>query len=60
MQQLSLRLFMGLGDPEAMEYARAHAEVIAEFGRFPGRNAALGRASTPAEADYLKRPDAGF
>ena len=60
MQQLSLRLFKGLGDPEAVEYARAHAEVIAEFGRFPGRNAALGRASTPDEVDYLKRPGAGF
>jgi uncharacterized protein (DUF924 family) len=36
-----------------LRHARAHAEVIARFGRFPARNAALGRATTPAEAAYL-------
>lgn len=41
-------------------YAIAHRDVIAEFGRFPHRNAILGRASTPAEEAYLARPDAGF
>ena len=34
-------------------HARAHAEVIRCFGRFPTRNAALGRQTTPAEAAYL-------
>jgi len=34
-------------------YARAHHEVIERFGRFPHRNAALGRASTPEEERYL-------
>lgn len=34
-------------------YARAHRDVIAKFGRFPGRNAALGRTSTPAEIEFL-------
>jgi len=34
-------------------HARAHREVIRSFGRFPGRNAALGRDSTPAEALWL-------
>lgn len=43
-----------------LDYARAHAEVIARFGRFPHRNAALGRTSTPAERDYLATPGAGF
>lgn len=33
--------------------ARAHLEVIARFGRFPHRNAVLGRASTPEEAAYI-------
>ena len=42
------------------EYARRHREVIARFGRFPHRNAALGRASTPEEMLYLARPGAGF
>lgn len=34
-------------------HARAHAEVIARFGRFPYRNDALGRPTTPAEADFI-------
>ena len=38
----------------------AHRDVIAAFGRFPHRNAILGRASTPAELEYLARPGAGF
>lgn len=60
MQQRSLRLFAGIGDAEALRYAREHAEVIATYGRFPGRNAALGRTSTPEEEAYLSQPGAGF
>lgn len=41
-------------------YARRHCDVIARFGRFPHRNAALGRASTPQELSYLAQPGAGF
>jgi uncharacterized protein (DUF924 family) len=37
--------------------ARGHLEVIARFGRFPHRNAILGRASTPEEAAYLEQGD---
>ena len=40
-------------DPEVALHARAHQAVIARFGRFPGRNAALGRADTAAEAEWL-------
>jgi uncharacterized protein (DUF924 family) len=36
-------------------YARAHRDVIAKFGRFPHRNAALGRSSSPAEIAYLEQ-----
>lgn len=43
------------GVAEFTRYAEAHREVIARFGRFPHRNAALGRPSTPAEADWLAR-----
>ena len=43
-----------------LDYARRHREVIARFGRFPHRNAALGRADTPEEALYLAQPGAGF
>ena len=42
------------------DYAVRHREVIDRFGRFPHRNAALGRSSTPAERDYLATPGAGF
>jgi uncharacterized protein (DUF924 family) len=43
-----------------LDYARRHAEVIARFGRFPHRNAVLGRASTAEELAYLAQPGAGF
>lgn len=43
-------------DPEMALHARAHQAIIARFGRFPHRNAALSRFSTPAEQDWL---DAG-
>lgn len=45
---------------EFLDYARRHRAVMARFGRFPHRNALLGRGSTPAERDYLSRPGAGF
>lgn len=52
-QEESMRLFERLGDAELLRYARLHHELIARFGRFPHRNAALGRESTQAELDYL-------
>lgn len=42
------------------DYARRHAEVIARFGRFPHRNAVLGRDITPAEEAWLSRHPQGF
>ena len=52
-QARSVRLFLGVEDPESLVHAVAHRNVIRRYGRFPTRNAALGRASTPAERDYL-------
>lgn len=40
-------------DPEMALHARAHQQVIARFGRFPTRNEALGRESSPEEQAYL-------
>lgn len=40
-------------DPEMALHARAHAEMIRRYGRFPGRNAALQRENTPEEAAFL-------
>jgi len=52
-QQRALDLFAALGDANYMKYAQLHADLIARFGRFPHRNAALGRESTQEEVDYL-------
>ena len=42
------------------DYAQRHLDVIAKFGRFPHRNAILGRTSTPQEREYLAQPGSGF
>ena len=44
----------------ALDYAHQHQDVVARFGRFPHRNAVLGRASTEEEKAYLAQPGAGF
>ena len=45
---------------QALSFARRHLAVIERFGRFPGRNAALGRASTPEELRFLESGAAPF
>lgn len=45
---------------DAYQYAVAHCEIIRRFGRFPHRNAVLGRASTAEEIEFLKQPGSGF
>ena len=69
-QRLAVQLFANLRDeaPAALlgnfagflDYAQRHHDVIARFGRFPHRNAVLGRRSTAEEAAYLAQPGAGF
>ena len=48
-QQRSLQLFTALGDDYLLGFAKKHHDVIERFGRFPHRNAILGRAPRPAE-----------
>lgn len=60
LQALSVDRFADLGQEENLRFARDHAEVFRRFGRFPSRNAALGRDTTPAEAEYLSQPGAGW
>lgn len=43
-----------------LDFARQHHDVIRRFGRFPHRNAILGRQNTPGEQEYLAQPGAGF
>lgn len=59
-QERAVALISALGDDEYTRYAHAHADVIRRFGRFPHRNASLGRASTPQELAYLAEPGSGF
>ena len=59
-QKRSMQLFTALGDDFQLGFARKHHDVIARFGRFPHRNATLGRPSTPEETLYLAQPGAGF
>lgn len=70
LQQRGVRLFDALPSQaqgeaarsltRAADYAHRHLEVIKRFGRFPHRNAILGRSSTPDEQAYLARPGSGF
>ena len=50
-QKRSLALFTALGDAYQLRYAQLHHDVIERFGRFPHRNAILGRAPRPAEIE---------
>ncbi|MEM9738985.1 MAG: DUF924 family protein [Pseudomonadota bacterium] len=69
-QQLSIDLFTQLLQTarpafqamaeDSLDFAHKHKAVIDQFGRFPHRNAILGRESTPAEQDYLAQPGSGF
>jgi uncharacterized protein (DUF924 family) len=63
-QQKGCELAKSLADfPEtadAFRYAVLHRDIIARFGRFPHRNALLGRVSTPEEAEFLTRPGSRF
>ena len=64
-QDESVRLFTELAAaaPELagmLDYAHRHRNVIAAFGRFPHRNALLGRTSSPAELAFLQEPGSRF
>jgi len=52
-QERSVALFRANSDAEALKWAELHADIIRRFGRFPHRNAILGRAMTPAEQAFL-------
>jgi len=64
-QDEALRLFTALerGAPDVtgmVDYALRHRAIVQRFGRFPHRNAALGRASTAEEIEFLKQPGSAF
>jgi len=53
-QRTAIRLTHAMGSANYLKYARVHHEVIRRFGRFPHRNAVLGRHTTAAEAAFLE------
>ena len=59
-QELSVALFEKPGMGSSLEFALAHRDIIARFGRFPHRNEILGRQSTPQEIVFLTEPGSGF
>ena len=64
-QRLAVALFEMLAlyhrdSREPLDYARRHRDVIERFGRFPHRNEALGRPSTPEEERFLQEPGSSF
>ena len=66
MQDKSIALFATLVDKggeyfaRQLDYANRHREIIVRFGRFPHRNAILGRVASQAESDFLAQPGSSF
>ena len=63
-QERAVSLFRRLRDEtglaEPLTWAERHAEIVRRFGRFPHRNAILGRESTPEEVAFLAVPGSRF
>lgn len=53
-QQRSVALFTALGNANSLDFAHKHHDMIARYGRFPARNAALGRPDRPGEQDAIE------
>jgi uncharacterized protein (DUF924 family) len=59
-QEAALPLFRQFVDARTANFALRHRDVIAQFGRFPHRNSALGRVSSAEELAFLQTPGSGF
>ncbi|MFZ1873067.1 MAG: DUF924 family protein [Chania sp.] len=58
--QQALVLYSELNHRDQLEYELRHKAIIERFGRYPHRNAILGRESTPEEREFLLQPGSGF
>ncbi len=58
--QHALRLFTDLGIANNLDYEQQHKAIIDRFGRYPHRNAVLGRQSTAQELEFLQQPNSHF
>jgi uncharacterized protein (DUF924 family) len=52
-QERSVAFYKTIGDADGLKWAQLHADIIRRFGRFPHRNAVLGRVTTPGEQAFL-------
>lgn len=58
--EMAVPLFEALGLPTNLDFELRHKAIIDRFGRYPHRNAALGRVSTEEELRFLEQPGSGF
>ncbi|CAI2445630.1 DUF924 family protein [Serratia plymuthica] len=58
--QQALALYTELNNGDQLEFELRHKAIIDRFGRYPHRNAILGRISTPEEEEFLLLPGSGF
>lgn len=56
----ALVLFQQPGLESSLRFEQAHKDILLRFGRYPHRNAALGRMSTTQELEFLAQPGSGF
>jgi uncharacterized protein (DUF924 family) len=56
----AVALFEQLGNEDTLRFEQRHQAIIERFGRYPHRNAILGRESTPEELVFLGEPGSGF
>jgi uncharacterized protein (DUF924 family) len=54
------RLYREFAPADNLDFELRHKEIVDRFGRYPHRNAALGRASTPEEIEFLRQPGSSF
>jgi uncharacterized protein (DUF924 family) len=59
-QERGMALYATNDVADGLKYMTLHRDIIARFGRFPHRNAILGRLSTQEELDFLQQPGSSF
>lgn len=56
----ALKIYRDFGDANCLDYELRHKRIVDRFGRYPHRNALLGRRSTPEELAFLQEPNSSF
>lgn len=59
-QERCIELFAANDSPNSVKFAQMHRDIVQRFGRFPHRNALLGRESTDEEREFLQQPGSSF